>query len=122
MKRYRLSDLGKQPGRHVLAGLLEGQWLVRGGLSFHAPGFRTHDDEPIHTHETQEAFCIMQGRGILELNGQEIPVQAGDVIIIEPGENHHLISSEDEPIINLWLHAGDEPHPNQRAEEPSRGS
>ncbi|HEY64447.1 MAG TPA: cupin domain-containing protein [Caldilineae bacterium] len=114
MRRFRFSDLGKQPGRHVLAGLLEGEWLNHGGLSFHPAGFRTHGEEAVHTHETQEAFCILQGRGILELDGEKIPVQAGDVIIIEPGENHHLISSEDEPIINLWLHAGEEPHPNQR--------
>ncbi|MCD6289759.1 MAG: cupin domain-containing protein [Anaerolineae bacterium] len=114
MKRIHFSDLGRHSGRHVLAGILDGEWLNRGGLSFHPPGFRTHDDEPVHVHDTQEAFCIMQGHGVLELDGERIPVQVGDVIIIEPGENHHLISSEEDPLINLWLHAGDEPHPNQR--------
>jgi len=114
VKRFHFRDLGGRSGRHVLAGILDGEWLNKGGLSFHPPGFRTHGGESVHVHEDQEAFCIVQGRGILQLDGEEIPVQAGDVIIIEPGENHHLISSEEDPIVNLWLHAGDEPHPHQR--------
>ena len=31
-------------------------------------------------------------------------------IVIEPGEDHHLIADPDDPCINLWLHAGPRPH------------
>ena len=116
MKRYRFSDLSGPTTGHFLGEWLSGERLYAGGLSFHPPGHRTHS-EGHHTHEDQESFCILQGRGILELEGEHIPVRAGDVIIIEPGENHHLVSDRRDPIINLWLHANAEGHPNQRPEE-----
>jgi len=35
------------------------------------------------------------------------------VFIVEPGEDHHLISDGEDPCINLWLHAGPTRHPDQ---------
>jgi quercetin dioxygenase-like cupin family protein len=29
----------------------------------------------------------------------------GDIVLIEPGEEHHLLAGEESPIVNLWLHA-----------------
>ena len=29
----------------------------------------------------------------------------GDIVLIEPGEEHHLLADEEDPIVNLWLHA-----------------
>jgi quercetin dioxygenase-like cupin family protein len=106
MQRYRLSDLGEAaPDEHVLAGFLTAARLAAGGVSFHAPGMVTHDEHRPHTHEDQEAFCLLQGEGWIEIDGVREPVQAGDLLIIEPGEDHHLISSEHNPLVNLWLHA-----------------
>ena len=47
-----------------------------------------------------------------EVTPEEVPDP--DLVVIEPGEDHHLISDETEPCINIWLHAGAQPHPQQR--------
>lgn len=112
MKRYRFSDLGSTGGNHVAFGLIPGARLSMGGLSFHPPGHRTHDDGR-HVHDDCEVFCIMQGRGFIEIDGRQEPVEAGDVIAVEPGEDHHLIGDPKHPIVNLWFHASDEGHPKQ---------
>lgn len=114
MRRYRFSDLNNAgSGQHFLRGLLSGARLYKGGLSFHPPNKVTHDEERPHVEIDEEAFCLLQGRGWIEINGVREPVQAGDILIIETGEDHHLISSEEDPLINLWLHANMSGHVNQ---------
>ncbi len=114
MRRYRFADLSEAgPEQHFLHGLLSGARLYTGGLSFHPPAKVTHDEERPHVERDEEAFCLLQGHGWIEINGVRETVCAGDILIIEPGEDHHLISSDDDPLINLWLHADRRGHPNQ---------
>ncbi len=40
---------------------------------------------------------------------------SGDVMIIEPGEDHHLIADGRDPCTNVWLEAADHRHPDQEA-------
>jgi quercetin dioxygenase-like cupin family protein len=58
----------------------------------------------------------MQGQGEIEIDGRREPLHAGEVLVIEPGEEHYIIGDPAYPIINLWFHCGDEPHPAQRGE------
>ena len=113
MKRFKFSDLGSKDTGHVASHLVPGRYIDHGGLSFHPVGWRTHD-EGKHIHPTHEVFVIMQGQGEIEIDGRREPVHAGEVLVIEPGEDHHLIGDPEHPIVNLWFHAGDEPHPGQR--------
>jgi len=115
MKRYRLTDLTDVRDGHFLVDVIPGDYLREGGLGFKCPGQRTHDhDGPDgsdrHTHEDCEVFVILQGRGRMEVDGEHHPIATGDVIVIEPGEDHHLIADPDDPCVNLWLHAGGKPH------------
>ena len=114
MKRYTLSDLGAKGPEHVISRLVPGKYIVHGALSFHKVGLRTHG-EGKHVHDDREVFCIMQGQGEIEIDGRREPVHAGEVLVIEPGEDHHLIGDPDHPMINLWFHCSDEPHPDQRS-------
>jgi len=114
MKRYRMSDLGEAAlGQHFLASLVDGKRLYHGGLSFHPPDKVTHDEERPHVEVDHEVFCLLQGEGWIEINGMRESARVGDILVIEPGEDHHLISSSHNPFINLWLHANDDGHPNQ---------
>lgn len=113
MKRYRLADLPDTNEGHVFRLVLPGRYLTRGGMGFKKPGQRTHtrdgpDGTDRHTHEDAEVFVILQGTGHMEINGRRHPVTAGDVLVVESGEDHHLIASPDDPCVNLWLHAGPE--------------
>lgn len=113
MKRTRITQLMLAPDGHALQGIMEGRKLYVGGLSFHAPGEVAHDDHRPHTHEDQECFIILQGEGWIELADRRDPVGVGDVLVIEPGEDHHVTSSEHNPLVLIWLHANEAGHPRQ---------
>ncbi len=112
MKILRLNELSMDDG-HFLKGVLPGKYLSGGSLSYKPPGFRTHshdgpDGIDRHVHDDCEAFVILQGRAVMQIDGTEYPLRTGDVVIVEPGEDHHLISDATDPCVNLWLHAGAE--------------
>ena len=118
MRRYRLSDLQDTKEGHFLQNILPGEYLSSGGLAFEKPGYRTHsydgpDGQDFHVHKDCEVFIIAQGKGEMELNKELHPVVTGDIIVVEPGEDHHLISSVEDPIVTLWIHAGPTRHKNQ---------
>lgn len=113
MKRFRLSELRDINDGHVLKDILPGERITFGGLSFSKPNERSHtNDGPegrdYHVHDECEAFIIMQGEGFVEMNKSLYPVITGDIIIVEQGEDHHLISDRDKPMTILWCHAGDQ--------------
>lgn len=112
MKRYRLAHLDDVRDGHVLKGVVPGKYLVVGGIGFKEPGQVTHPGH--HVHDDEEVFIILQGKGEIEIGGRRHPIAAGDVLVVEPGEDHHLVSSDDDPLVNLWLHAGPTHHTRSR--------
>ena len=117
MRRMLIEKLPDVAAGHFLTGVIGGAFL-RGGLSFKKPGVRTHtadgpDGADRHAHEDAEVFVILQGRAVMELDGERYPLRAGDVFVVEAGEDHHLVSDAEDPCVNLWLHAGPERHPDQ---------
>ena len=114
MKRLKIPDLN-QRGRHVLTGIIERRFL-KGGLSFKKPGERTHDigctcptcdGKGHHVHGDAEVFVFLEGKAMMEVDGKKYPVSAGDVVIAEPGEDHHVRADRKFPCVNLWLHGSD---------------
>jgi len=127
MRQMRLKDLPDVREGHFLKGVIPGKYLCQGTLGYKKPGQRTHShDGPggadRHVHDDCEVFIIVQGKAVMQLDGKEYPLTAGDVFIVEPGEDHHLISDADDPCINLWLHAGSERHKDQRLEGLQKGN
>ena len=112
MRRYRISDLGSDGPEHVASKLIPGKRIAAGGLSFHAPGGRTHP-EGEHYHDHHEVFCIVQGKGRVWVDGREEPIRAGDVIVVEPGEEHYIYADSEQPTINCWFRADDAGNPKQ---------
>jgi mannose-6-phosphate isomerase-like protein (cupin superfamily) len=51
-----------------------------------APG----DAIPLHTHDVDEVVMIEDGAGVYRLDGDEIPITAGDVAFIPAGTPHGL--------------------------------
>jgi quercetin dioxygenase-like cupin family protein len=119
MIKLRLCRLPDVSEGHFLKGVVDGDYICQGAMSYKAPGQRTHShDGPggtdVHIHrDDHEVFVILQGKAMMELNGVMHPMVTGDVFVVEPGEDHHLISDAHDPCINLWLHAGDTRHPDQ---------
>ncbi|MFC5448882.1 cupin domain-containing protein [Paenibacillus aestuarii] len=119
MKKLRISELPDTTKGHFLGAWLPGANLTTGGLAFAKPGERSHtndgpDGRDYHVHTDCEAFVILQGTGTMQINGEHHPVTVGDIIIVEPGEDHHLNSNANDPVVTLWLHGGDHRHKNQQ--------
>ena len=57
---------------------------------------------PRHVHDVDQVFLFVQGQGVIPIDGVEYPVQTGDVVIVEAGEDHHTRSSEDDPLVAAW--------------------
>ena len=52
----------------------------------------TFPDNPFkpHKHEAPEVWYVLDGDGLYFENGSEIPVESGDMMIIEPWDEHGL--------------------------------
>lgn len=124
MKRLRLSDLKSEGGGHVLRDVIPGEYLSHGGLSFKNPGHRSHDvgcscpscdGKGCHVHpDDYEVFILLQGKARMEIDGTSHVMAAGDVIVCEPGEDHHLVADKDDPCVNITLHASRTHHTGQK--------
>ncbi|MBN2394601.1 MAG: cupin domain-containing protein [Anaerolineae bacterium] len=75
--------------------------MARGGVYIFKPGEIAHP-EPRHVHDTEEVFIFVQGQGVLPIDGIEYPVKTGDVVVVDAGEDHHLRSSVDDPLVSAW--------------------
>ncbi len=104
MQKMRLSDLSSD-GACLLPERYAGKTIAHGGVHAFKPGETAHPEEH-HTHETDEVFLILQGKGVIPIDGQYVPVQAGDVVIVEPGEDHHATSSPERPMVVAWYVMG----------------
>lgn len=103
MKRLTLTDCTARGDGPIFAEVLPGFLLERGGISQYQAGERTHP-EGRHVHDVPEVFCILQGSGEVEIDGSPSPFETGDVLVIEVGEDHHLISRGEQPLVLAWMH------------------
>ena len=103
MKKLSIADLTGRADGPVLSDAVPGYHIERGGITRYETGQRSHP-EGYHIHTVPEAFCILQGSGVIEIDGQPTPFQAGDVFIVEPGEDHHLVCQGDVPLLSAWMH------------------
>jgi len=100
MKRLKLCELKVSPSR-LLPDLLGDQRIAHGGIYVFKPGETAHP-EPRHVHDVPEVFIFVQGSGVLPIDGVEYPIQTGDVIVVEAGEDHHTRSSIEDPLVAAW--------------------
>ena len=86
MKLYSPAD-SPPAHRHLLCGHWNGSPLEIGvsGLAKHIP-----HGEVYHYHEYHEYYIFLQGRGALVVNGREIPIEGGQVLMVEPREPHRF--------------------------------
>jgi quercetin dioxygenase-like cupin family protein len=81
-----------------------GARFSKGDVIVYAPG----DTAAPHIHpDADHVFYVLRGRGTAYADGQPHPVQAGDVIVIERGEEHRFENPHHEEFafLELWLPA-----------------
>ena len=58
-------------------------------------GERAH---PAHTHSGVEAFYVLEGNGIIESEGETIPVSANQAVILDASHIHGLMNTGSVPM------------------------
>jgi len=69
-----------------------------GGFDVVAPGKRSC---PYHFHHNEEElFIVLRGRGTLRVDGEFLPIEAGDVIFVPPGREyaHQIVNDSEAPL------------------------
>ena len=53
----------------------------------------------VHTHgKNEEIYLVLEGEGVMHLDGEEFPVRPGHVILNQPGGTHGLRNSGDKKL------------------------
>ena len=67
------------------------------GFQFHVWELLPGDSEGIHTHDKkydyEEIYYIIDGKGMMTINNEEVEVKKGDAILIPTGVEHGLINN-----------------------------
>lgn len=85
----------------LCSDFLEDANITGGGVYVFKPGETAHP-EPVHVHDVNEVFIFLQGTGVIPIDGVDYSVEAGDVVLVEAGEDHHTRSSEENPLVAAW--------------------
>lgn len=91
-KGYTLVHFADIPGVACPCGTSRRAYIEESDreVSFHVVEIKI--DAAIHYHkEHAEIYYILEGEGALELNGELVPVKAGDSCLIRPGCRHRAV-------------------------------
>ncbi len=78
---------------------LEGQGFTMGVTSF-PPGTSIR----LHSHNTIEQVTVIEGEGLAELNGEQVPARPYDTTQISPGELHRFLNNGETTMRILWVY------------------
>jgi quercetin dioxygenase-like cupin family protein len=65
-----------------------------------APG----DSVRLHTHPYAELFLVLEGEATYRDGSGELVAQAGDVLIVQPGQPHGFANRSDRPLRQIDVH------------------
>lgn len=82
---------------------LEGQAFTMGVTSF-PPGASIR----LHSHNTVEQVTVIEGEGLAELDGEQLPARPYDTTQIAPGEFHRFINTGSTRMRILWVYGSTE--------------
>lgn len=61
---------------------------------------------PNNHHEDSDQWLYVQsGAGVAVVDGEERELGAGELVLIEPGENHEIRNDGDEPLVTVNVYA-----------------
>jgi mannose-6-phosphate isomerase-like protein (cupin superfamily) len=51
---------------------------------------RVPPTETYHNHDFHEYYVVLHGRAMLRVEGRDVPMEAGTVLMVQPGERHRV--------------------------------
>ncbi len=56
----------------------------------------------LHRHaEQEEVYVVLEGHGLLHVDGEDVPLERGDVVRVAPAAKRALRANDDEPLLAL---------------------
>lgn len=52
-----------------------------------------------HLQKEDEIYYVLDGEGIMEMNGKSFPVKSGDAVLTRPGSSHGLKNRSDKDLV-----------------------
>ena len=103
IKNDEVSHLERAPGVTVSAYVTKeaGATEISSGITAFGPGY----SNTTHYHNAEESVIVIEGEGILIINGEENHVAVNDAAFITPGTHHRLINTGDKPFRIAWSYA-----------------
>ena len=86
----------KLPGlsHRTVAGPLQGFHTLEVWVQTVDPGAAT----PVHRHDCEEAIVILEGHGVMEIEGQKQEFEPGNTLVIPRNAVHQVTCSGSEPL------------------------
>ncbi|MEX1135144.1 MAG: cupin domain-containing protein [Acidimicrobiia bacterium] len=81
--------------------VIEGQTFLMGITTF-PPGTRIRE----HCHNTVEQVVVIEGSGVVEIDGKETAVGLHDATQVEPGVYHRFRNDHSDVMRILWVYGG----------------
>ncbi len=103
IKREEVSSLERGPGVTVASSVNKetGATEISSGITT----FQAGTSNTTHYHNAEESVIVIEGEGILMINGQENNVRQYDAAFITPGTHHRLINTGSTPFKIAWSYA-----------------
>lgn len=81
-------------------GEINGEHFCQGYVVIYPGGYI-----PEHEHVTVESYTILQGSGIMTVDGESQPITAGELVYMESGKSHGLRNTGDTDMHMMFVYA-----------------
>ncbi len=93
----------KRPGV-LLTSLVDGDTGAT-KISSGVAEFEVGASAPTHYHDAEESVIVIEGEGLMVINGEEHIVKPNDAAFISPGAHHSIANHGDQPFKISWTYA-----------------
>ena len=62
----------------------------------------------LHRHPYEEVLIVQEGKATFELDGEELEVRAGEIVVVPPGTPHRFVNTGDGALRQVDIHVS--PH------------
>ena len=103
IRREEVDILQRAPGVSVASSITKenGATEISSGITT----FQSGTSNTTHFHNAEESVIVIEGSGILIINGAEYQVREYDSAFITPGTHHRLINTGAAPFKIAWSYA-----------------
>jgi len=93
----------KRPGV-LLTSLVDGETGAT-KISSGVAEFAVGASAPTHYHNAEESVIVIEGEGLMFINGEEHIVKPNDAAFISPGTHHSIANHGNQPFKISWTYA-----------------